>query len=264
MRNKVYQKLRQMKQKSVIWGWNLFDSLTEQYRCESTWGVRSKIVENFCGGGVGIEIGASCYPVPILKHTISVKYVDYRDRNKVHDRGYAEGQSYVKVDILDDAERLDKIEDESLDFILVFHLLEHTKNPIGSIRVWMSKLKRGGRLVVAIPDMSTIFDKGRQLTEFNHLCLDDTNPSDNRDYGHYLEYVRYSWNCKDNIEQKVKELLEEDIRIHYHCWNFYTYFDFLKRVNIYLNNIFSIISFNYNLLNNGESGKEIIAILEKE
>lgn len=51
MRNKVYQKLRQMKQKSVIWGWNLFDSLTEQYRCESTWGVRSKIVENFCGGG---------------------------------------------------------------------------------------------------------------------------------------------------------------------------------------------------------------------
>ncbi len=264
MNSKIRQKLKQKCKKSILRVWNIFDSLTISYRCEPTWGMRSKIVEYFCSGGIGIEIGASCYPVPILKDNISIKYVDYRDRNEVHDSGYTEGLNYVKVDILDDAERLDKIEDESLDFIIVFHLLEHTKNPIGTIRVWMKKLKKEGRLVVAIPDMSTIFDKKRKLTEFGHLRLDDIEPSDTRDYEHYLEYVRYSLDCKDNIEEKVDELLKEDIRIHYHCWDFYTYFDFLNKANDYLNNIFSIISFNYNLLNGGESGKEIIAILEKE
>lgn len=252
----------EIKRKYVISCWNKLNLSVEKYRLEPIWGKRSKIVETFCKG-TGIEIGASCYPVPILKNNISIKYVDYRDRNEVHDSTWREGLNYVHVDIVDDAERLDEIRDRSLDFIIVCHLLEHTKNPIGAIQIWLKKLKRKGKLVIAVPDMSTIFDHDRQLTSFEHLLLDNEEPSNTRDYEHYLEYVELSWKCKDHIEQEVKKLIEEDIRIHYHCWDFDTFFDFLIKLNAYNKKSFELISYNYNLLIEGKSGKEMIAVLEK-
>ncbi len=79
----------------------------------------------------------------------------------------------VPLDSIDDGETLSTISDDSLDFIIANHFLEHCENPIGTIRNHLKKVKTGGILLYVIPEKTYTFDKERTLTEFNHLIDDD-------------------------------------------------------------------------------------------
>ena len=84
--------------------------------------------------GQGIEIGALHYPLEVGEQ-VSVRYVDRLSSEELRPL-YTELREFplVPIDIIDDGEKLSRIEDESLDFIIANHMLEHCENPLGTIR----------------------------------------------------------------------------------------------------------------------------------
>ena len=55
------------------------------------------------------------------------------------------------VDVVASVEDVTWLEDKSLDYIFSSHLLEHLPYPWRTLRLWLSKLKDGGYLVLYLP-----------------------------------------------------------------------------------------------------------------
>ncbi|HOK40462.1 MAG TPA: hypothetical protein PLD27_05420 [bacterium] len=115
--------------------------------------------------GEGIEIGTLHNPLKVNKEICSVKYIDKKNVNELI-KNYPEinHSDLAKVDIIDDGEYLSEILDESQDFIIASHFLEHCKNPILTIKAHLKKLKKNGILYYVVPDKRYTFDKNRKLT----------------------------------------------------------------------------------------------------
>ena len=106
--------------------------------------------------GKGIEIGAFHQPLAVPKN-VEVLYVDRPTKNESKSlySEFSQG-SIVKTEIIDDVQTLDKIKDESFDFCIANQVLQHMKNPIGSLVNWLGILKPGGILYISILDMYLI------------------------------------------------------------------------------------------------------------
>jgi hypothetical protein len=80
--------------------------------------------------GSGLEIGALHRPLPVKQGT-RVTYVDRLDQRGLRAH-YPElaSHEFVNVDIVDDGETLGSIAQESQDFIIANHCIEHCENPL--------------------------------------------------------------------------------------------------------------------------------------
>lgn len=45
------------------------------------------------------------------------------------------------------------VEDESFDYIVAQHVLEHTPDPIGALKEWLRIVKKGGWIIIIHPDV---------------------------------------------------------------------------------------------------------------
>ena len=219
--------------------------------------ARKRISVRFIKGN-GIEIGALHNPLYISDQA-KVKYVD-RFPSEELQKHYSEldPDLMVKIDFIDNGESLSTIEDNSLDFIIANHFLEHCENPIGTIRNHLRKIKTGGILYYAIPEKTYTFDKERPLTEFDHFVEDDVHiPIKNRKE-HFCDWIAFVEKIQDReeIDTRVSVLMEMNYSIHYHVWNITTAFQFLYKTNEYLKNSFNVLHFEQN-------ENEIISILQK-
>lgn len=120
--------------------------------------------------GEGIEIGALHKPLRVDPTVARVRYVDYKTKAENRER-YRElaGEEIVETDIVDDGFVLGSVPDDSLDFLVANHALEHSPDPLGTIRRWLGKLRRGGALFVAVPIAARCYDEGRPLTTLEHF-----------------------------------------------------------------------------------------------
>jgi SAM-dependent methyltransferase len=211
--------------------------------------------------GKGIEIGALHNPLPLSGNS-NIEEIKYVDRFSVPDlrRHYPElnNCNLVNVDIIDNGEVLSTIKNQSLDFIICNHMLEHCENPIGTIRNYLSKLKTGGIIYLAVPDKRFTFDLHRVLTSFDHCLIDDIQGPQVSRATHFAEWVILVNRIPDKDEaiKKAQELLIMNYSIHFHVWDHLTFKDFLDNTNEYLLNYFTIDYYctNYN---------EVISILRK-
>ena len=71
------------------------------------------------------------------------------------------GKQYIS-----EATELNSIADNSYDFILSSHSLEHTANPIKALKEWVRILKPDGKIVIILPDKRHTFDHYRKYTSF--------------------------------------------------------------------------------------------------
>ena len=113
--------------------------------------------------GVGIELGALNNPLNVPKNA-TVMYVDrltYEELIK-HYPEFSD-TSVVKPDIIDDAGTLSKINNETFDFCIANHVLEHLRDLIGALLTWIRVLKPRGILFLAVPDKTNLLDSGRKL-----------------------------------------------------------------------------------------------------
>jgi SAM-dependent methyltransferase len=140
--------------------------------------------------GQGVEIGALNAPLA-LPPSLSVRYVDRMPVSELR-RQYPElkGTELVEPDLLDDGERLSKLADQSQDFVIANHFLEHCENPILAVINMFRVLRTGGTLYLAIPDMRYTFDRHRRVTPIEHLVQDFQRGPEQSRVQHFEEFAR--------------------------------------------------------------------------
>lgn len=183
--------------------------------------------------GYGLEIGAGASPFPVPPRC----RVIYGDR-LTYDQLIAEpypGQRLCDIvipDILTDFDTIENVADESLDFLVACHVVEHTRNPIGSIAAAWRKLKPGGRLVLVVPDKERTFDRTRPVTTLAHLVEDHRHPDRARDYAHYEEFYSLAIPIPEFARKAgVARHFAEGYAIHYHVWTHDSFAEMLEHVD---------------------------------
>ena len=93
------------------------------------------------------------------------------------------------------------------------------KNPIQALKNWMRIIKPGGLIYLIAPDKRAIFDHPRARTHLAHMILDYKNPSEIRDYEHYLDYAAHVHDKRgQETIVEADRLIETDYSIHYHVF----------------------------------------------
>jgi SAM-dependent methyltransferase len=219
--------------------------------------TRSELSERYLEGS-GIEVGALHQPLWTSERA-AVRYVDRLDVAglRLHYPDLPR-EEFVNVDLIDDGEVLASIEDGQLDFIIANHMLEHTENPIGTIRNHLRKVRDNGILYYAVPDKWHSFDRDRPITPFEHLVRDDREGPAVSRLEHFYEWVTLTDKVSepDAIEHQVQHLMSMNYSIHFHVWDENHWRLFLDNVNLYLDSPFRIEHF-------GPNCGEVIAILRK-
>jgi SAM-dependent methyltransferase len=170
--------------------------------------------------GSGIEIGALHRPLP-LPPGVQVCYVDRQNREDLC-KHYPELSSLpiVDPDIIDDGETLSKISDESQDFLIASHFIEHCEDPIGAVKSWCRVLRSKGVLFVVVPDRAAFFDKDRPLTSIEHLVQDHELGSQLSRTAHYVEYAELvNKRTGRDAYNHAADLDSSQWSIHFHVWS---------------------------------------------
>jgi predicted SAM-dependent methyltransferase len=185
--------------------------------------------------GSGIEIGALHNPLPV-PDGVDVRYVDRLPETELR-RHYQEleGEPLVPVSVIGDAEDLSTLADDSVDFVIANHLLEHLENPIKGLREMTRVLRSGGILYLALPDPRVTFDRNRALTPVEHVVDEYRNGTSATREAHFTDWVEnveplVEWMQQAKVAtgpQRVRELLDIDYSIHFHVWRADTFFEFL-------------------------------------
>jgi len=158
--------------------------------------------------GAGIEIGALQDPLPLPPGT-SVQYVD---RMTVHElrHHYPElnKMRLIDPDVIDNGETLASFADQSLDFVVANHFLEHCEDTIGALQNMLRVLRPGGILFLAVPDKRFTFETERPTTTLEHIIADHRQgPARSREL-HYQEWVDvFKKECPPQEKDKEKKRL---------------------------------------------------------
>jgi len=199
-------------------------------------GLRERISGAYIMGD-GIEIGALHNPLSVPRSG-RVKYVDRMTLEDLR-KHYPDlnVKDLVKVDIIDDGERLAGIMDSSQDFVIANHFIEHTQNPILAVKNMFRVLKDGGSLYLAVPDKRYTFDKQRPSTPIDHLVRDHKEGPEWSKRGHVEEWVRLVDKVRDeeDVRRNVAKIMEVDYSIHYHVFTQDDMVEFFRFIKQFLN-----------------------------
>lgn len=106
----------------------------------------------------GIEIGASTQNSFALKRSVNVDFSDeqgglWQDKN-------CEPATVNIVAFGDDL----PFKDDTLDYVLTSHVIEHFFDPVKALREWHRVVKPGGYIFIIAPHKDRTFDKPREVT----------------------------------------------------------------------------------------------------
>ena len=176
--------------------------------------------------GHGIEIGALHRPLP-LPSGAQVTYVDRLPVDELR-RHYAElaSEPFAPVEIIGTADNLAAIADNSVDFIVANHLLEHLEDPIAGLLEFQRVLKPGGVLYMALPDSRVTFDRDRALTDSEHILEEHRQGFASNRLAHYLDWVIRVEKQRDDCDARVRQLMDMGYAIHFHVWTADTFLEF--------------------------------------
>jgi predicted SAM-dependent methyltransferase len=127
---------------------------------------------------------------------------------------------FVETDIIDNGEELSTIADDSQDFLIANHFIEHCQNPIQTLENFLRVLKPSGVLYLAVPEKRFTFDVLRPPTPIDHILRDHQEGPAWSKRQHFEEYVRLvERRSEEQVESRLKQLLDMDYSIHYHAWD---------------------------------------------
>lgn len=188
------------------------------------WVVREDLARRYLHGE-GIEIGALTSPLRVPPGVI-VHHVDRMSRADLIEQ---EGPALVaagndptnipEISAIDDAAHLSSFADQTLDFVIANHVLEHLEDPIGALINMLRVIRPGGVLLLTLPDPRYTFDARRPITTVEHALDDHANGPQISRQTHYEEWARLIEGLPDAaIEERVADFARTDARHHFHVW----------------------------------------------
>jgi predicted SAM-dependent methyltransferase len=185
--------------------------------------------------GEGIEIGAFDRPLRLPRHA-HARYVDFMSRDELLKvcPVPTDPRAVVPTDVIDDGSRLEKFGEESLDFVIANHVLEHIEDPVAALENWIRVLRRGGVLLLSLPDARyTSFDVQKPRTSIEHVLRDHReSPAASREQ-HYREHARFAEKFPDErVEERAAEVAGQEWPIHFHVWELEGFIDLLRALQL--------------------------------
>lgn len=185
--------------------------------------ARSFVIQKYCKGH-GAEIGAGVQPVlmPIGSRT---SYIDAVPAAFWRNIPQWANQNILDAEIIDEGATLATVADETFDYLIAAHVLEHIDDPILALKNWVRVVKRGGHIVLAVPDMRHSDEQHRALTTIEHFKRDhDEGPHVSAD-DHYREL---GLNPEGYTGEKLADYIKDHERmIHYHTFTLTSFVQFL-------------------------------------
>lgn len=165
-----------------------------------------------CLQGEGIEIGALHNPLPVPAG-VKVRYVDYKTREQnIKNHPELDASKIVETDFVCNGEFLEIVPDESQDFVIANHMVEHCINPLGTLQQFLRVLRPGGLLFISLPDKRYTFDILRPITPFSNPAEDYKIDRRVEPLETYLEYE----GCVHNRDGTEAHRIQSNI--HFHAW----------------------------------------------
>jgi predicted SAM-dependent methyltransferase len=217
---------------------------------------RRRVSFEYVRGG-GLEVGGLNCAMPVAKG-VKVTFVDRMPQHELL-RQYPElaGTPLVPVDVVDDGERLSTFADASQDFVITGHFLEHTQDPIGTLKAHLRVVKSGGIVLVVVPNRECTFDRDRPATTWEHFRRDHIDGPQNSYEDHLREYVQLVDKLAGAaLEERIEYYRRINYSIHFHVWNVDEFRTFLERARAEFALPFQIEQFS------AQHG-EMIAVLRK-
>ena len=176
--------------------------------------------------GDGIELGPGHQPFPLPYAGATARYVDRwkPDENTELFPELGDDAVFALPDIIADlnVDRLSMIADQSEDFVIASHVLEHLTDPLAQLSEIHRVLRPGGVALVLLPERTLTFDRARQGTTLPHLIADNDVGMTVADDAHIEEFLIYaegwheSWD--DAAGRKARFDMQRDRSFHVHCW----------------------------------------------
>jgi SAM-dependent methyltransferase len=193
-------------------------------------------IEAFFKYKKGLEIGgpskifSKIGYVPVYPLADTVDGVNF-STTTVWENTISEGKTYnfgegaPGYQFIQDGTDLSVIKPETYDFLLSSHSLEHMANPIKALTEWLRILKRGGAILVVVPDKRYTFDCKRPVTKFEHLHQDFKDNTPESDLTHFEEIVALHDIPRDAGIQSLEEFKERSMNnftnrcLHHHVFD---------------------------------------------
>lgn len=134
----------------------------------------SALAHKYLDGLSGIEIGGSAHN-PFGLNTKNVDYTDSMETVFKKEEVNLCGEAMF-VDIEARGDEL-PLSDESQDFVISSHVLEHFFDPIKALKEWYRVIKNGGYILIIVPHKERTFDKERPRTTLDELIQRHTQGS---------------------------------------------------------------------------------------
>lgn len=140
----------------------------------------SKLAHKYLNGLKGVEIGGSAHNGFGLD-TINIDIEDSKETIYKKEEKKMCGET-LAVDIVAPGDQL-PLENESVDFVINSHVLEHFYDPIKTLKEWHRVIKKGGYIFMIIPHKERTFDKNRPRTTLSELIQRHNSKIDQSDPG---------------------------------------------------------------------------------
>ena len=134
--------------------------------------------------------------------------------------GKKTGFQYIR-----EASELSGIADESYDFLLSSHCLEHCANAIKTLKEWIRVVKKDGYLLIILPNKDGTFDHNRLLTTLNHFIEDEVNNVKEDDLTHLEEILALHDLTMDRLAGTKENFIQRSLKnyenrcLHQHTFN---------------------------------------------
>jgi SAM-dependent methyltransferase len=136
-----------------------------------------------------------------------------------------------------DAQSFAGINDNSQDFVISAHVIEHLLDPIGSIENGLRVIRPDGHYIIAVPDKRYTFDQLRPVTSLDHLLSDwrdgglGTKLQAYREHLQYVElYFGHPVEVEPQFTSRAIKAAADGVDIHFHAWTFDSFQEMLMAV----------------------------------
>lgn len=150
---------------------------------------------------------------------------------------YHYGNGKTGYQFISEASELENVKNNSYEFLLSCHSLEHVANPLKALKRWNEVLKVRAKIVLVLPDKEYTFDVRRPYTTIEHLLEDYENKIAENDSTHFDEVIKLHESTRDPNPQTPQEF-EARVRnnyairsVHHHVFSL----DLLEKMLVHCN-----------------------------